>query len=851
MNAAVPMPLPEPEPAPPDLPREAARRRFLRQLSQVLRSDGDTASVLQQVSALLGAHFGVDRVGFGQVDERLDRIDYEVCWTNGRVPPLLGRFPAHAFGQQVIDRLRAGESIVIANVREHALTADQAAQRTSHEVDTRAILVVPLFRAGRLRTIVYLNQTLQRDWAPHEVGLMNEVAERSRELIERGRVEQALRASEARWRGLFERMGEGFFIGRAVRDAAGAMVDFRFVEANPAFEQLTGIPVAEALGRCLREVIPGVQDEIVHTYARVVDRGEPADFEVQVPALDDRWYEVRARAIGEDQFSVLFLEITERKRAEAALQASRQRYRTLFDSIDEGFCILQLMFDVDDRPVDYRFVEINPAFERHTGLHGALGRTVLEVVPDIERSWIETYGQVALTGEPVRFESHAQPLGRWFDVFAFRTGEPGARQVALLFNDISVRKRAELHLRERERELREAQRLARLGSWTWNPVSDLTESSPELLDIFGFGPGGRLPPFAQQRGTMYEPGDWDRLQAEVQRVLRDGGDYALDLRAFRHGRPIWVTARGTAVRDAGGEVTGLRGTVQDITERKLAEQALREADVRKDEFLATLAHELRNPLAPIGNGMAVLRREPSLSAGGQRSVVLMERQLRQLVRLVDDLLDVSRISRGKIELRRRPTTLSQVVDVALETVRPLVDRAGQVLSVALPAQDLALQVDDVRLAQVVANLLNNASKYTPPGGRITVRAQQAQDPPALVLTVADTGQGIPPDQLERIFELFTQLDGPPERAQGGLGIGLSLALHLIDPANMDLAKVVGGLSVSFYTTLVALVASAVLAFVQHAVQEQEERALNAAGQYCLRNLINRVYIDHDSPAARP
>ncbi|MGV3494629.1 MAG: ATP-binding protein [Ramlibacter sp.] len=628
-----------------------ARQSFLLSLTDVLRGGGTTHKILSDVSAMLGGHFGVNRVGYGHVDESLDRIDYDVCWTDGTATPLLGEFPASAFGPQVIARLRAGQTIVIANVREHPLTSEQATVKTSREVDTRAILVVPLFKAGRLRTIVYLNQRAAREWTPEEVSLMEEVAERTRELIERGRTEEALRASEARWRSLFERMAEGFFVAEAIRDGRGRMHDFRFLQANPAFEKLTGVAPAAAIGRTVTEVVPGVQQDLIDTYARVVDTGQPAEFEVLVPALNDRWYEARASRVAPDQFSVLFLEITERKVAQLEQARAAERYRTLFESIDEAFCILDVLFDAQDRPVDYRFVEVNPAFERHAGLPDAVGRTIREMVPDIESAYIETYGRVALTGEPIRFESQAQPLNRWFDAFAFRVGEPRQRRVALLFTD--------------------------------------------------------------------------------------------------------------------------------ITDRKRAEQALRESDTRKDEFLATLAHELRNPLAPMRNGLAILGRADAGSAAAARARELMERQFVHLVRLVDDLLDVSRVSRGKVTLKKAPTTLQAVAELALEASRPLLDAARHSLVVELPPEPVALQVDATRMAQVLSNLLNNAAKYTPAGGRIVLSAR-VQGDGRLQVSVADNGMGIPAEMLERIFELFAQVGSAQERSQGGLGIGLSLARRLVE-----------------------------------------------------------------------
>jgi PAS domain S-box-containing protein len=207
-------------------------------------------------------------------------------------------------------------------------------------------------------------------------------------------------------------------------------------------------------------------------------------------------------------------------------------------------------------------------------------------------------------------------------------------------------------------------------------------------------------------------------------------------------------------------------------------QALRDADRRKDEFLATLAHELRNPLAPIRNSLQILKM-PRVDAGTvERSREMMERQVHQLVRLVDDLLDVSRVMRGKIELRKERVELSTVVARAVETVQPLLEGQGHELTVDLPAESLALDADLMRLAQVVGNLLTNAAKYTEPGGTIRVAARR--DGGAAVLSVRDTGIGIAPDMLPRIFDLFVQVDHAATRSQGGLGIGLTLVKNLVE-----------------------------------------------------------------------
>lgn len=232
------------------------------------------------------------------------------------------------------------------------------------------------------------------------------------------------------------------------------------------------------------------------------------------------------------------------------------------------------------------------------------------------------------------------------------------------------------------------------------------------------------------------------------------------------------------VRDEAGYIIGASSIARDIRRRKELEQSLRDSDRRKDEFLAVLAHELRNPLAPIRNGVAALRLalkdEPAFGRIGD----IIERQVRQMARLLDDLLDVSRITHGKLELRKEVVKLDDVLDLALETSTPLLDAAGQAPSVRLPEQTVVLVADPTRLAQVFSNLISNASKYSQAGApiRIVARREGAD----VVVSVADDGIGIAPDALPELFEMFSQAAGARARTQGGIGVGLSLVKGLVN-----------------------------------------------------------------------
>jgi PAS domain S-box-containing protein len=250
------------------------------------------------------------------------------------------------------------------------------------------------------------------------------------------------------------------------------------------------------------------------------------------------------------------------------------------------------------------------------------------------------------------------------------------------------------------------------------------------------------------------------------------------VRVSKTGRLIDLSLTISPIRDATGRIVGASKIARDITDQKRTQEALRDADRRKDEFLALLAHELRNPLAPLRNGLEIMRLAGADSNAATRARGMMERQLGHMVRLVDDLLDVSRISRNKLELRRSRVLLADVVSSALETARPVIEASGHELITALPAEPVHLDADLTRLAQVFSNLLTNSAKYTDRGGRIELAAERQGG--EVVVSVRDTGIGIPADALPHIFEMFSQVDRSIERTTGGLGIGLALVKGLVE-----------------------------------------------------------------------
>jgi PAS domain S-box-containing protein len=536
----------------------------------------------------------------------------------------------------------------------------------------------------------------------------------------------------------------------------------------------------------------------------------------------------------------------ERARAEDALRKSEAKYRSLFESMDEGFCILQLIFDEQQKPIDYRYLEINPVFEQQTGMQNALGRTIRELVPDIEPFWFEIYGKIALTGEPMRVANQSESMGRWFDVYAFRVGEPQEHKVAVLFNDISDRKQAEA---EREQLLANErlyanqlqgltsatlainsalsveevlqvitkQAAAIIGShqavtsmtinqnWAqginavhlsdkyaaWRNYNELPDGSGIYSYVCHLNRPIRMTQAELEahpgwKGFSNAAGKHPPLRGWLAAPLvgRDGNNIGLIQLSDKFEGEFTTADESILVQlaqMASVAVENARLYEAEQQARAAAEASREEAQAAnrvKDEFLAVLSHELRSPLNPILGWSTLLLKNKLDAAKTAQALATIQRNAKLQSELIEDLLDVSRILRGKLNLNVVPVNLAAIIRAAMETVR-LAAEAKSIQVEAILALDVGLVWgDSTRLQQVIWNLISNAVKFTSEGGQVDVQLERLDS--FAQITVRDTGQGIAPDFLPFVFDYFRQADAATTRKFGGLGLGLAIVRHLVE-----------------------------------------------------------------------
>ncbi len=564
----------------------------------------------------------------------------------------------------------------------------------------------------------------------------------------------------------------------------------RYLFVNRAYAERFGMSPADIVGRTIPEVVGQRAYESFLKYADEVLSGKRVEFELEIPydRIGMRYmhcsYQPEFDSAGQVTGWVsVITDVTERRQAEDALRASKQRFVRFAE------CLPGLAWIKD---LEGRYVYANEATAKAFGClsHELCGKTDAELFPPaIAAQLVANDRRAVLSSSGIQIIETLQHRDGSFhhslvSKFSIPDGDGKPALVGGMAIDVTDRMQAEQALCQALSRLKLAFAAAKLGDWSWDAATDAMTLSPRAAEIVGIPPGRPLS--SLQMLELLHPEDRDRVRDEAAQAMAQNTQLDLVYRLIQpNGACVWVSILGHALLSPEGNLAGLIGVVQDVTERKGLEQELRmrveelaALDRRKDEFLATLSHELRNPLSPIRNCVTILRSKRSLDTDLMWVRDVIERQVGQLARLLDDLLDVSRITAGKLELRTEAIDLATVVHNSVDAIGPLIEAAGQRLTVSLPYRPIRLQADSLRLGQVISNLLHNAMKFSEPGGRISLSAEG--DGQTVTICVQDTGIGIPSERLSDIFEMFVQVDHSLQRSRGGLGIGLTLVKRLVE-----------------------------------------------------------------------
>ncbi|MBN3885337.1 MAG: PAS domain-containing protein [Nostoc sp.] len=620
-------------------------------------------------------------------------------------------------------------------------------------------------------------------------GIAEDISDRKRSLA-------ALQESEERFRTSVENMLDCFGVYRAMRNEQGQIVDFRTEYVNDAACLNNQMTYEQQIGRGLCELLPGHRDGgLFDEYCQVVETGQPLVKDSLV--YEDEYgkqrlvraFDIRVAKFG-DGFVATWRDITARQQTEEALRQSEEFKNRILDSSSDCIKVLSL---------DGRLLYMNTGglcLMEIDDLNSYLNTEWLCFWEGSSRQQAEQALAATKTGKVSIFRGYcptAKGTPKWWEVVVSPMLDASGQmeKVLLISRDITDRKKIELLLQESEARLKLAYKATRSGLWDWDIIRNSAHVSEEYYNLFGLDPTIEEVSYEQWLSLLH-PDDRTSANEAVSHTIQQRQEYyEADYRILHPDGIRWLASKGQIFYNAAGNAVRMVGNVQDITDRKQAEierdrllkleQAARAEAERanriKDEFLAVLSHELRSPLNPILGWTKLLQTRKFSETKTAEALATIERNAKLQTQLIDDLLDVAKILRGKLSIDNAPVNLAFVIESAIDTVSTAALSKSIVLHSVLPNIG-QVSGDSNRLQQIVWNLLSNAIKFTPKGGRVETRLERVNDQAQII--VSDTGKGINPDFLPYIFESFRQEDVSITRKYGGLGLGLAIVRQLVE-----------------------------------------------------------------------
>jgi PAS domain S-box-containing protein len=577
-------------------------------------------------------------------------------------------------------------------------------------------------------------------------------------------------------------------------------VDRGVTRCDGRWRELLGLPAGGtyALDDVLARIHPDDRERVRADALRVTSAAagfdHASEFRVARAEGDVRWLAVRGRSMGGGRAVGTTADVTDARLARDRIDQNARTFERMIEHNPFGIYVVDAGYRIRyaTKLARHAFASVEPMI-------GA------DIAIALRTIWPEPFASEAIgrfrhtmeTGEPFVSTNTVEKRADIGDVEAYdwrleRIVLPdGSAAVACFFYDLSLQVRHARELAAANSRRLLAMRAGNLAAWEYDATTGRNDWDPRLAEMLGASQrdAGSLSPGWRE---FVHPDDRERVAAAFETALAGRERFECEYRVIgTDGVERWFASTADDVRDESGRIVRLVGMVQDISDRKRAELALLDADRRKDEFLATLSHELRNPLAPIRSATEVLLRADCSPERREWAHGVIQRQVRQMARLLDDLLDVARITRGKLALKTQRVPLVHVVEAAVEAARPLIERKRHRLDVRLPTDDVWIHADPLRLAQVLSNLLTNGAKYTDAGGRLGLHTYVEGDD--VRLAVVDDGVGFDPAAAERLFVMFEQAPGVRDRAEGGLGIGLALSRRLVELHGGRLLACSGGM----------------------------------------------------------